>query len=196
MKKLITFEGIDGSGKTSIIKKIIPMLESDYKLYYSYEPNNMFGHFAKYGCPGLEMKDNIYLWWLSRRFEQNKSEYKSADIVLKDRYYDSSYVYQQLYKWKNLYEVTYDENYFDKPDLTFILKLDLSVALERCKIRKDYQDQYETDYLNTLKNRQDHYLELPNIFDDRKFIIIDTNKTCLNDTVQMCIKEINGDVKI
>jgi len=46
----ISFEGVDNTGKTSIINKIYEVLKEDFTIYKYNEPsNNYFGELAKYG---------------------------------------------------------------------------------------------------------------------------------------------------
>ena len=189
MPKLITFEGLDGCGKTTVIDGLLPILKDKYKVYLSYEPGNMFGHFAKFGCPGLGIESSIYLWWLARQFEQNKPEYKSADIVIKDRYYDSTYVYQQLYKYKELCNINYDPLYFNKPDLTFILDV-VNIQTLNDRIKTNKKDLFETMDGTKLIHRRYQYINLINIFKERKFRIIDCDDKSIDDIIGECSREI------
>ena len=183
---LITFEGLDGCGKTTIVERIKDILKEKYKVYLSYEPGNMFGHLAKFGCPGLEKQDSLYLWWLARRFEQNKPEYKSADIILKDRYYDSTFVYQNLQFDNTLTTHNYDFAFFQQPDLTIILDIDYQLALNRTKKRKD-DGQFEVKDVEVLLERKNMFNNLKLDFPEREFLIIVVDELSIDEIVDECL---------
>lgn len=171
MNKLIVFEGNDGCGKSTLINQINKKLIYDnLNTYISYDPGNMFGMLAKYGHPYINKNDTLYLWWLSRKLEQNKSEFINADIILKDRYYYTTFIYLQLEN--DLYNHNFDNVYFRKPDITFIIDLDIDTLLSRLSIRNNEKDHFETKDIQTLKNRRNQYLEFEK---NDECIILDGN---------------------
>lgn len=179
-QKLVVFEGIDGCGKTSVIELIKTFLNNARISYYlSYEPGNQFGKMAKFGTSGLTSKDDIYLWWLARRFEQNLFVNKEYNIILKDRYYDSTYVYQN-FKDTYLEQHNFDENYFMKPDLTIFLDVNPEIAIKRMinrnKNGNTKKDLYETSNIDILKERIKLFNEIIDKHSNwRDFEIINTN---------------------
>lgn len=186
---LVSFEGIDGCGKTTIINEIKKTLDKTHNVYLSYEPGNIFGEIAKFGNDKLFLPNsNILLWWLSRLYEQNLNEFRSANIVLKDRYYDSSFVYQNLLNNKTLFEMNYNEC-FIVPNITFIFKIDINIAISRI-LEKNKFDQYEDDDYNKLKHRQQEFLKLPYLFPERNIKIIDVTNKSILDIHNECLKYI------
>ena len=190
---LITFEGIDGCGKTTIINKLKDHLQISHTVYLSYEPGNIFGHLAKVGCPGLSVESSIWLWWLSRQFEQNSNEYKKSNIILKDRYFDSTLVYQDLLNFQDLFNINYNKSYFDFPDLTFIFSIDIKLALSRIKNRNLF-DQFENVDIEKLTKRQNIYLDLPHIFPNRKFKIINVTDKNIDEIYNECLTTIEDTI--
>jgi dTMP kinase len=188
MPKLITFEGIDGCGKTSVVKLIQTFLKNaDFTTYLSYEPGNKFGEMAKFGSNNLEIKDTVYLWWLSRRFEQNLFLSKpEIQFVLKDRYYDSTYVYQDL-KNTDLEEHNFNENYFMKPHLTVFLDVDPKTSIDRVSGRfKEKDDLYETEQLEILEKRRNSFKEIIEKQSSwRSFQVIDTTSRTIDEVAAM-----------
>ena len=167
---LISFEGLDGCGKTTIVNKLINYSKNK-KIYLSCESDNEFGKLAKFGNNKISNLDTVYLWWLARRLEQNNKDYKNADIILKDRYYDSTYVYQELKYNKCLLKHNYDERYFNKPNLTFIIDISVETSIKRKQNRLNDNDLHNSNNLNLLNERRYDFLNLPN-FNDRNIHII------------------------
>ena len=184
--KLIAFEGIDGSGKSSVLKAVNDILNNDnYKTYISYEPATFFGKLAKYGGPDLNKEDTVYLWWLARRYEQSLSQFKSADIVLKDRYYDTTWVYQKLEN-TTLEMHNFDERSFIKPEHTIIFDVNPTLAIQRMSQSRNInpKDLYENDSLHVFEERRQGFLKLAELHKSwRTFSIIKTDHMTLNEVI-------------
>src|SRR6056297_1269215 len=120
----ISFEGVDNTGKSSVAKRLYKHFKKNNNVYFYNEPlNNEFGRMAKFGRDGLKSIDLIYLWWISRKFELNDIKLKNPNIVIADRYYDSTFVYGKLYNHsQDMINHNYDTKYFKEPDLTFIFQ--------------------------------------------------------------------------
>ena len=161
--KLIVFEGLDGSGKTSVINEICYYFDSSNITYYiSCETDDTFGKMAKFGNFNITSDETLYLWWLSRIREQKKIINMDVDVVIKDRYYDSSYVYQ-LIENSTIYDYNFNKDIFLMPDLTIFLDALPETSLNRMgnlDLRKE--DLYETDDYITLNTRRDKYKSLYN----------------------------------
>lgn len=147
----ITFEGIDGSGKTTqseLLANYFKQIHGENNVVLTREPGGT--DFAE-KIRGLLLKDNIdpiseLLLLISMRHEHMKKlilpALKEGKTVICDRFIDSTIAYQgyglgvdlilirDLHK---LVEIKY-------PDITFILDIDVQVGLSRAKDKNKYEE--------------------------------------------------------
>lgn len=190
----VSFEGVDGTGKSTIIENIQKKLSKEYKVVIYNEPSNQYGRTAKFGDPGLKKLDLINLWWTDRRFELNKLENQDYDIVLADRYYDSTFVYLNEYLDNIMVQQNYNHNYFLKPDITFVLHCPTEVLIERIKERvtTDVFESLEVDLID-LRNKIFQQLSLINHF-ERNIKCINSNQDIdqvCNDCLQYLLADLS-----
>jgi len=152
----VSFEGVDGVGKSTVIEKVHEELQKNYKTAIYNEPDNRYGQAAKFGDRGLKKLDLLYLWWTARRYELNRINFKETDIVLADRYYDSTYVYLNEYLDDIMIRQNYNHNHFLKPDLTFVLYCPTEVIIERLKERLS-NDMFESLDFNIIHRRNEMF---------------------------------------
>ena len=153
-KKLlfVTFEGIEGSGKTYQSKKLFRKIKSmGLPVIYTREPggSNSAEKIRKIILSGSKKKFTKItdtLLYLAARNEHIEKTIKPAifkkKIILCDRFTDSTLAYQVYGKGVNKVLVDSVHKFIlgdVKPDLTFILKVNISKAMERLKKRKIFQ---------------------------------------------------------
>ena len=150
----VTFEGIEGSGKTYLSKKLFKKIKSmRLPAIYTREPGGT-GPAEKirkvilddYFHPDSKEKFNKYtdtLLYLAARNEHIEKRLKPAiskkKIIICDRFIDSTLAYQVYGKGVNKGLVDSVHKYIlgsIQPDLTFILKANISKAMQRLKKRK------------------------------------------------------------
>ncbi len=140
----ITFEGTDGSGKTSVIKEVEKHFKSlGYQVLVTREPGGirisekirdvLLGR----EYPEMDSRTEALLFAASRRqhlVEKILPALASNKIVLCDRYVDSSLVYQGIARGLGVDEV-FEINQFaienHLPDLTIFVDVTPEVALAR-----------------------------------------------------------------
>lgn len=166
---LITFEGIDGCGKSTAVKRIADILESMYVPYYvTTEPYKYRDLIFSGSKAPLE---ELALWLADRNAHINevikpvlaKNPYT---VILCDRYTDSTCAYQttstglSLEYLKNLNYLFVEGKYL--PTRTYFLKVDIKTAMKRVTKSNKYDNQsyawyynIETNYLNTFADRSD-----------------------------------------
>ncbi len=160
----ITFEGIDGCGKTTQINLLKEYLENKgYNVLVTREP----------GAIGLGEKLREILLnydgdvssncesflFLADRAQHIDTIIKPAidngTIVLCDRHTDSTVAYQGYGRELNLKQIHYLNNIATnniKPDITFILDIDVETSLERIGKNRDRMESAGIDFFNRVRN--------------------------------------------
>ena len=183
----IVFEGIDGSGKSTVIREVSKLLKS--RIYITREPSNgKIGKLIRKILKRNKSIDRDFSLMITNlfcadRFYHIKNEIKPALDVYKyvicDRYYYSTLAYQSVYLDLD-YLITLNK-YALKPDITFIIDVDVNTALNRIKKRKTKRTTYE--YKEYLEKVRRNYLKLPKLLDDNIYIV-------KNYDLEKCISEI------
>lgn len=144
MGKFITIEGPEGSGKTTVAKKVVEALQKEgYKVLYTREPGgvkiaeDIRDIILDVDNTNLDPRCEALLYAASRRqhlIEKVIPALEKDYIVICDRFVDSSLAYQGYARNIGIDEI-YSINMFaiDKywPDLTILLDIDPEVGLQR-----------------------------------------------------------------
>lgn len=169
---LITFEGIDGSGKSTHIKKIHDFLaERGYNVHVFREPggtplSEKIRHIL------LNSSDEIHPLAESLLFSAARAQLvekkirpllETGAIVILDRFFDSTTAYQGFgRRILPLAEIRFLNDLATrnlKPDLTIYLKLDPASAASRRKNSRD-EDRMEQEGLDFFKRVSDGFDEI------------------------------------
>lgn len=184
---LIVFEGIDGSGKTTLAKLFYEYLKNKgYKVVYEHEPNDV--DIRKKITKLLKeatiedlndenfIKGLALLFAADRHFHQRKIKkyLKEGYIVICDRYYHSSLAYQTLFDKITADFILKINNSIVKPDYTFIVLVPVEVAIERLKTK---EEKHIFTNQEVLKKVYQNYLKLKNILKEEKIIYLDSRKS-------------------
>lgn len=185
----ITFEGVEGSGKSTQIQKLVQALKAEgYLVELTREPG------------GTEIGDQIrkilldsqndkmvplcemLLYWAARA--QHISEkinpwLNDGRIVICDRFIDSTLVYQGYARdldretIAKLQEIVCGDF---KPDLTFVIDVPVEKGLARAKSRmadlEEKEDRFENEVLSFHHKVQDGFLDLASKEPER-FLVVD-----------------------
>ena len=174
--KLITLEGIDGTGKSSIAK----MLRTKF-------PDSVFTMEPTHGWIGKAVKKSIesdtdplaelflfvadHAEHIARVIRPALSEGK---IVISDRYSDSRYAYQGV-TLSNLFDDAMEwvqgvhKGWTIVPDLTILFTIDPEIAVSRCGMR-GANTKFEK--IGFLKSVQGNFMELARR-EQQRFVVID-----------------------
>jgi len=176
---LIAFEGIDGSGKTTLSKELVRFLNSRgvdavwTREPYSRELREVLKtkSLSPWGETHLFLADrDLHL----REFVKPKLE--EGKVVVTDRYYLSTLAYQgygrglNLKTLKNLNEKIVGDL---KPDLTVLIDLDETEALERIRRSRSSADRFENEEF--LKKVRKGFKNL--IKKEKNYLILDGSKS-------------------
>ncbi len=152
MGMFVTIEGPEGSGKTTVAKKIVEALTKEgYKVMYTREPGGVAiaekirDIILDVKNTNLDPRCEALLYAASRRqhlIEKVVPALKDGYIVICDRFVDSSLAYQGYARDLGIDEI-YDINLFaihqQWPDITILLDIQPEVGLAR--IMKNRQDE-------------------------------------------------------
>ena len=174
--KLITFEGIDGSGKSTIAQLMVDMLGS--RAVLTAEPTDSWiGRSVTRALKNELDPITIALLFIADRREHVKyikNLIAAGKIVICDRFADSTYAYQKEHLKMDDAETwlsAIQKPFIITPDLTFLLKITPDEAVRRMKGRKRIM--YER--IDFLRHVQDNYLELA-AHETTRIIILDASK--------------------
>jgi len=183
----IVVDGIDGSGKSELIKLLHNYLFSKNKKYHiltTREPTNgIYGKqireiLKKEDDPLSNSKKLVELFVKDRRehlksaiepFLKSNNEHE-LNIILCDRYYYSTIAFQSA-QGLSVQDLIDKNKLFRNPDITFILDVNPAIALKRIDSRK--KEKFEQ--LDFMKRIRENFLNLPNLLSDN-IKVIDSSK--------------------
>ncbi len=186
--RFITFEGIDGSGKSTQSRRFSDHLRAQgADVILTREPG---------GSPGAEEirqlvltgdpdrwspETEILLFTASRRDHLEKTikpALAAGKTVISDRFADSTRVYQGATRGdlRGMVDSLHDLMIGREPDLTFIIDMDPAIALARGLARKSGEDRFEEFGLPFQETLRHGFLSLAHAHPDR-CILIDGNRT-------------------
>lgn len=150
--KLITVCGLDGCGKTTMMKRIIEELEEKNLIYVTKQPTSSVREskiFRTYmDSPNHEEFDyrSLSLLAASDRIQhvnkKIKPELEKGNIVISDRYFYSCLANLRargFVKDKWIYEIAES---IIKPDIAFFFDVPVEIAVSRVRKREDEKDRY------------------------------------------------------
>ena len=176
----ITFEGIDGSGKSTVASRVLMELKRNGACaLLTREPTDTWlGDAAKRLCKVRESNPfgELFLFMADRAVHTDKIKkwLSQGRVVLCDRYFDSTVAYQGVTLKPFLKGGTLEwlskihSNIVIKPDITFLLKLSPDDAIIRISPRKD---KIKFERAAFLADVQKNYLRMAR--NDRRFVVID-----------------------
>lgn len=185
----ITFEGPEGSGKTSVIKNVCDYLtKRGYEIILTREPGGtpiaeeIRNVILDKKNTNLDARAEALLYAASRRqhlVEKVWPALKEGKIVLCDRFLDSSLAYQGGARGIGVEEIL-NVNLFATegfyPDLTFLLDIEPSLGLKRIALNKNREvnrlDLEKIEFHNKVRQT---FLDLAKKYEDR-YVIIDASK--------------------
>ncbi|ADE38599.1 dTMP kinase [Candidatus Puniceispirillum marinum] len=188
---LITFEGGEGSGKTTQIQSLVKWLESEFsntELVVTREPGGTEGaelirDLLVRGASDRWQPITEALLMSASRHEHIKNVIEPAlaqnKIVISDRFFDSTTIYQGIVGGVDAQAVaTLTKLACGNviPDLTFLMDMDAKVGLARAGNRDDDETRFEEKGLSFHQKVRDAFLKLAHMNENR-FVIVDATKT-------------------
>jgi dTMP kinase len=200
MKSLITFEGIEGSGKSTQMRLVAEyLIEKNVPLLITSEPSGtdigrkiggiLFNRGHHYMCAETE----VFLFCAARSQhvrEMIMPALKENRVVLCDRFSDATYAYQGIGRGLSLEFIKLINDYSSmslRPDLTFLFDLPVEIGLKRAMERNDllkvssFSDRFEREHLDFHRRVREGYLSIYKS-EPKRFCLIDATRDI--DTIQ------------
>jgi dTMP kinase len=183
--KLITFEGIDYSGKTTQAKKLFNYLKrKGHKAILLREPGgekvseNIRQVLLSSGNTGMDPLTELLLYEAARAQLVSKiilPALKQGKIVICDRFYDSSLAYQGYGRGLDKKMIDYLNRVSVsglKPDLTILIDIPIKVFTSRMRLNNKKKDRIEKEKIDFYKRVRGGYLKIARK-EKKRFKVID-----------------------
>ncbi|HHX80430.1 MAG TPA: dTMP kinase [Acholeplasmataceae bacterium] len=184
----ITFEGGEGSGKTTIIENLYQnLLKKGYQVLKTREPGGsriseeIRNIILNVNNLEMDYRTEALLYAASRRqhlVEVIVPALKAGKVVLCDRYLDSSLAYQGVARGLGIKEVYQINQYATEgilPNLTFYIDLKPEIGLSRIKHSERIPDRLDLEKGNFHDTVREGYLQIAKMFPER-IKVIDGNR--------------------
>ena len=175
----ISFEGIDGSGKSTQIQKLAEFLGAlDFDIVITREPGGSVGGeeirnlLLQGNVDRWSAETEILLFTAARRDHLERiilPALKEGKIVICDRFTDSTRMYQGMRgaNLRNLVDTLNEKVINFDPDLTIIIDINPEISLKRAKSRKTVEERFEDFGADLQMKMRKGFLELTQEFSNR-----------------------------
>ncbi|MGT2771719.1 dTMP kinase [Streptococcus marimammalium] len=192
--KIISFEGPDGAGKTTVLESLLPVLQKKFtgQVIMTREPGGVeiaekIRHIIlDVKHTSMDSKTELLLYAAARRqhlVEKILPELVKGNLVLIDRFIDSSVAYQGYGRGISISDVDWLNHYATdgiKPDLTFLFDLSSEAGLGR--IQKNHNrevNRLDLEKLDMHKRVRQGYLSIAKQ-EPNRFKVIDASQALEN----------------
>ncbi|HBM70492.1 MAG TPA: dTMP kinase [Firmicutes bacterium] len=207
MSKFITFEGGEGSGKTTVIKEVAKRLENEgYKLILTREPGGtpiaeeIRNVILDKKNTNMDPRTEALLYAASRRqhlVEKIWPALKRGEIVFCDRYLDSSLAYQGGARGLGIDEVLLINMFATEgsyPNLTLLFDIEPELGLQRINANSNREvNRLDLEKLDFHKKVREYFHLLAKRYPNR-YLIIDASKP-LNEVIEDAYKAIKEEIE-
>ena len=175
----ISFEGIDGSGKSTQIQKLARFLETlGFDVIITREPGGSVGGeeirnlLLQGNVDRWSAETEILLFTAARRDHLERIILPAMEddkIVICDRFTDSTRMYQGMRgpNLRNLVDMLNEKIINCDPDLTILIDIDPQISLKRAKSRETVEERFEDFGVEMQLNMRNGFIELAKEFSNR-----------------------------
>ena len=175
----ISFEGIDGSGKSTQIQKLAEFLKTlDLDVVITREPGGSKGGeeirnlLLQGNVDRWSAETEILLFTAARRDHLERiilPALEEGKIVICDRFTDSTRMYQGMrgVNLRNLVDTLNEKVIKFDPDLTIVIDINPEISLKRAKSRRTVEERFEDFGINLQMKMRKGFLELAKEFGNR-----------------------------
>ena len=179
----ISFEGIDGSGKSTQIQKLAEFLEArDFDILITREPGGSKGGeeirnlLLQGNVDRWSAETEILLFTAARRDHLERiilPALEEGKIVICDRFTDSTRMYQGMrgVNLRNLVDTLNEKVIKFDPDLTIVIDINPEISLKRAKSRKTVEERFEDFGVDLQMKMREGFLELAKEFGNRVEVV-------------------------
>ncbi len=183
----LTFEGIDGSGKSTQARLLAKHLRREGRdVVLTREPGGSDGaeeirNLVLQGDPDRwSAETEILLFTAARRDHLERTiepALAEGKVVICDRFADSTRMYQGLSRGdlRGLVDQLHNLMIRREPDLTLLIDMDPEIGLSRAKGRQGEEERFEDFGIDLQQKMRAGFLALANEFADR-FRVVDGNR--------------------
>ena len=187
---LITFEGPDGSGKSSVLESVAQEFQKQGReVVITREPGGVpiaekiRDVILNTAHTEMDEKTELLLYIAARRqhlAERVLPALRDGKVVLMDRFIDSSIAYQGYGRGLSIFDINWLNDYATdgiRPDLTLYFDLDVEIGLERIAKSEDRKaDRLDKEGIEWHRRVREGYLSLVEEEPER-FVKIDASKS-------------------
>ena len=185
MGQFITFEGPEGSGKTTVIHKVYEKLNKEYNVIITREPGGIkiseaIRKLLLDSDDDMDERTEALLFAAARRqhlVEKIIPQLEDGGIVLCDRFVDSSLSYQGYAREIGVKEVQAINEFAIEnlyPDLTLYFDVPAEIGLNRIKDNQRNANRLDKEKIEFHHKVTDGYKKLISEYPDRIKVIDDT----------------------
>ena len=193
----ITFEGIDGSGKSTQARKLAEHLQANGReVILTREPGGSEGAkeiraLVLQGEPDRwSAETEILLFTAARRDHLERTIFPAIEagkIVICDRFADSTRMYQGLSRGdlRGTVDQLHKLMIGREPDMTILIDMDSNTGLSRALSRQGVEERFETFGADLQAQMRAGFLSLAEEFKER-FVVIDGARSIDEVSVDVC----------
>lgn len=181
MGAFIVLEGIDGSGKTTVSRRVADELSSrGFRVEVTAEPTHEgIGAFIRSGDAGKVSQRAESLLFTADRYEHTAEIGRMVSegaVVICDRYYASTIAYQSAKLDGDSADIAWlrglCEPFISEPDAVILLDLDPDASMSRVEVRGEAGSKFEE--IGFLRQVRSAYLGLA---EDYGYSVVDASRT-------------------
>lgn len=197
---LITFEGIESSGKSTLSKKLAEYFKlKNYPVIWNREPGGTeLGEKIRellLGDYNICHISEALLFAASRaQLVEEMIKPNKDKIIILDRFVDSSVVYQGYARelgWKEVYEINKHALNGIMPDLTVVVDVSVNTSFERMANKN--RDRIEREGKDFFEKAREGFLKLKEWFPERNIEVI-SGEMELNEEFDILLKIVKKNI--
>lgn len=183
----VTFEGIDGSGKTTVSRLVTQSLQAKgYAVYLTSEPTKTWlGDAVRHAYEddvGAVAESFLFLADRAVHLRDVRDHLEKGELVLCDRYADSTYAYQGARLERHVKDPIRflqraSESWLLRPDLTILLRIPAELARKRIEGRPNLIRFEDLAFLKKVAANYDRLAR------SRRFVVLDGTRSAESVTV-------------